>query len=93
MLEIRKIYSWENLEEVEEETKRERMNILKDKQKQKILFMKSACIYISVCVISGTFMKSACIYISMCYIGYFYVVLFDAVLLGGVWRGAQRILD
>tara|TARA_B110000090_G_scaffold209100_2_gene264650 strand:+ start:901 stop:1125 length:225 start_codon:yes stop_codon:yes gene_type:complete len=74
LLEIRKIYSWENLED--EETKRERMNILKDKQKQKILFMKSACIYIS-----------------MCYIGYFYVVLFDAVLLGGVWRGAQRILD
>ena len=74
MLEIRKIYlkiySWENLEE---ETKRERMNILKDKQKQKNLFMKSACIYIS-----------------MCYIGYFYVVLFDAVLLGGVWRGARK---
>jgi hypothetical protein len=37
LLEIRKIYSWKNLED--EETKRERMNILKDKQNNKKIYL------------------------------------------------------
>jgi hypothetical protein len=77
----------------DEETKRERMNILKDKQNKKNTFMKSACIYISMCYIGYIYEICLYIYQYVYYIGYFYVVLFDAVLLGGVWRGAQRILD
>jgi hypothetical protein len=55
--------------------------------------MKSACIYISMCYIGYIYEICLYIYQYVYYIGYFYVVLFDAVLLGGVWRGAQRILD